>query len=291
MQEVGSRKGGYVTLNARDAILQKVPFSPIFDRACALTYFLSKHRRRPGRFLFNDRLFWLKWELQLLDPLRQFVSDKALVKEFVGARLGNRHVTETLAILETEKEVRDFRFPDECVIKPTHASGAVVLCRDGRVDRDLLVSWLNMSHYRKTREQNYAFLRQRIIVEKFAFDSRTVPEDYRVFCVDGVPRAIVVDYDHFADQTRVIYDTDWNIQPYSLLYPLGTPRSRPKNLGHMLAAAAQLSKGFSLIRVDMYSNGADFMVGEITNCHGSGGQRFSPPEGEELFSELLFGRR
>ena len=40
----------------------------------------------------------------------------------------------------------------------------------------------------------------------------------------------------------------------------------------MLEAAAKLAKGFSFIRVDLYTNGTDFKVGEITNCHGSGMQ-------------------
>jgi hypothetical protein len=273
------------------AVLRRIPFSPCFDRTCAAVYFFSKHRRWPRRFLFNDRLFWLKWDGELLDPLRQFITDKALAKEFVRARVSEEYLINTHAILATADEILSFAFPQECVIKPTHASGTVMLCRDGRVDRELLASWLRIDHYRKTREQNYAFLKPRIIVEEFAFDPLTTPEDYRVFCVNGVPRAIVVDYDHFANQTRVIYDAEWKAQPYSLHYPQGVPRPCPQNLEEMLTVASLLSRGFSFIRVDLYSNGRAIKVGELTNTHGSGGQRFSPIESEPMFSNLLFGDR
>jgi hypothetical protein len=152
-----------------------------------------------------------------------------------------------------------------------------------------VASWLKIHYYRILREQNHAFLRPSVIVEAFAFGDTTVPEDIRFFCVDGVPKGIIVDYDHFENQTRVIYDTQWNALPYSLRHPIGTPRPRPANLEQMLAAAAKLASGLSFVRVDFYSNGTDFKVGEITNCHAGGMQKFRPVESERDFTALLFG--
>ncbi|MBN1461498.1 MAG: hypothetical protein JXA57_18370, partial [Armatimonadetes bacterium] len=139
--------------------IRAVPFCPTFDRLYALAWFCHRHHRLPRHFLYNDRLFWMRWRGVLLDPLRQFTTDKLLAKEFIRARMGEEYVIPTLAVLETEEQIRHYIFPQHCVVKPTHGSGAVVFCRDGVVDRDLLVSWLRMDHYRGTREQNYAFLR------------------------------------------------------------------------------------------------------------------------------------
>lgn len=266
-----------------------VPFCPSYDRLYHLVHFVPRHKRWPHRYLFNDRLYRMKVGGELLDPMRQFVTDKVLGKEFVRARLGEGHVPETLAVLRTPQEVYEYQFPKQCVIKAVHTSQNVIVCRDGVVDRAAVASWLKMDYYRVMREQNHAFLRRGVIVEAFAFGDGKVPEDIRIFCVDGVPKGIMVDYDHFANQTRVLYDTEWNPQTYGLRHPVGVPRPRPGNLDQMLTAATRLAKGFSFIRVDFYSNGTDFKVGEITNCHAGGMQRFIPVEAERDFTALLFG--
>ena len=279
----------FITAVCRRPLVHWVPFCPPYDRMYAFAHFVPRHKRRPRKYLFNDRLYRLKVSGELLDPLRQFVTDKVLGKEFISARLGEGHTPETLAVLKTAQEVYDYAFPRQCVIKAAHTSQNVIICTDGVVDRTRVASWLKTDYYRVMREQNHAFLRPSVIVEEFAFGGDTVPEDIRFFCVDGVPKGIMVDYDHFTSQTRVLYDTEWNALPYGLHHPVGTPRPRPANLDQMLAAAAVLAKGFSFIRVDFYSNGADFKVGEITNCHAGGMQRFRPVEAERAFSTLLFG--
>ena len=37
----------------------------------------------------------------------------------------------------------------------------------------------------------------------------------------------------------------------------------------MILAAEKLAEDFDYIRVDMYSNGESFLVGELTNVHGN----------------------
>ena len=90
---------------------------------------------------FNDYLFKIKTDGTLLDPLRQFISDKEYVKLYVAMRIGHQHTVETYSVLHSEDEVDDLqlsRFP--CVIKPTHASGHMLLqmTPDDFLNRDLL---------------------------------------------------------------------------------------------------------------------------------------------------------
>jgi hypothetical protein len=284
------RNPGSIVLSLlRRPFVHWVPFCPTYDRLYHLVHFVPRHRRWPRKYLFNDRLYQMKVNGELRDPLRQFVTDKVLGKEFVQARLGEGHVPETLAVLRTPREISDYKFPRQCVIKGAHTSQNVIVCRDGVVDKARVASWLNTDYYRILREQNHAFLRPSVVVEAFAFGGDVVPEDIRIFCVDGVPKGIMVDYDHFTDQTRVLYDTEWNALPYELRHPRGTPRPRPENLEQMLTAAAKLARGFSFVRVDFYSNGTDFKVGEITNCHAGGMQKFRPLESERDFTALMFG--
>jgi hypothetical protein len=287
MSEANSRLNW--RLAVRKAFIQPVPFCPWFDRLYLIAYFCDNLRRLPGQYLFNDQLFWLRWRGELLDPLRQLVTDKALIKEFVRARLGEDYVIRTLAVLETDEQIKEYDFPLQCVVKPTHGCGAVLFCRDGIVDKTLVTSWLRLNHYRATREQNHAFLRPRILVEEYAFGGDTIPDDYKVFCVDGLPKAICVVRDRYGQPTVAFHDTHWTIQPFWEKYPIADALPPPENLEQMLAAATELSRDFPLVRVDLYSNGSAIKVGEITHLHDGGGGRFSPSSGEAAFSTLLFG--
>jgi hypothetical protein len=268
-----------------------VPFWPFYDKLYSLVLFVRTHKRWPRHYLFNDRLVRLKLDGELRQPLRQALTDKVFVKQYAEGLLGPGCVPKTYAVLSTKQEIDDFVFPEVCVVKPCHTCGHILFVRDGVVDKKVVASWLKMDFYRESREQNYAFVKPRVIVEEFAFGPDTIPDDYKVFCVDGVPKAILVFFDRFASMSRRFYDTDWNPQSFALQYPLGREVPRPENLDQMLEAAAKLASDTSLIRVDLYTNGSTFRVGEITNCHASANETFSPPEGERQLSALMFGEQ
>jgi hypothetical protein len=131
-------------------------------------------------------------------------------------------------------------------------------------------------------------LAPKIIVEPILFDDANLM-DYKFFCYRGEPRLIQVDLDRATAHKRALFDTHWNALGYSIVYPTPShPVPRPTNLTEMLDAAARLSADFDLIRVDLYTDGERFHVGELTNCPGSAIKQFVPPEAEEPASRLLF---
>jgi hypothetical protein len=174
-------------------------------------------------------------------------------------------------------------------VKAAHGNHKVIVCRDGSVDRAELISWLRSDHYRVTREQNYAFLRPRVVVEEFALGGDTVPEDYKIYCVDGVPKCVFMVHGRFVKTAIACYDLDWNPQPIWEPHRPADPVPRPANLERILAVAAALAQGFSQVRVDLYSDGTTVKVGELTNLQASGKDRIRPREIERAFSRLLLG--
>jgi hypothetical protein len=271
-------------------LLRILPRNRAGDRCFAFVSFLISHRRIPRkRPVFNDVLYALKTSDEILDPLRVFVSDKEFVKLYVRARIGETYNVPTLAILRNPDEVMAYEFPADCCIKPTHASGAVILRRNGApLDRNVIQSWFQMNHYALGREENYRNLRPKIIVEPLIFDSLDI-EDYKFFCYHGNVRLIQVDVDRHRQHTRKYFDHNWNEMTFSIHYPRSTIHfPKPGNLPEMLDVATRLSKDFSFVRIDMYSNGTSCCVGEITHCHGNVGERFLPPEAEFWVSERLF---
>ena len=133
-----------------------------------------------------------------------------------------------------------------------------------------------------SRSQEYKYLKPKIIVEEFfSKDGRTAPNDYKVYCFNGVPRFIQVDSDLFVDHSRNLYDTSWRRLPYTLRHP-ARPQddSRPPQLERMLDVASKLSRAFSFIEVDLYTDGTRVKVGELTNCPGGSNARIRPSSGE-----------
>jgi len=269
----------------------RAPYTRAFDRLYHRVLFYKKHRRWPGgAMLWNDVWYRIKTSDEILDPLRVFVSDKELVKLYVRATVGEEHNVPTLAVLNHAADVDSFVFPDRCCIKPTHASAEVILRKAGEpVDRERIRRWFALNYYYAGREINYRMLRPKVIVEPLIFDSDNV-EDYKIFCWKGVPRFVQLDFDRHTHHTRKLFDTDWNEQDFSIIYPRNTTSvARPATLDTMLDVARRLSQPFSFVRIDLYSDNRRVLVGEITNCSANAGGFFLPRSAEATASRSMFG--
>lgn len=268
-----------------------LPFNETGDRLYHRLNFMRKHQRAPnGAMLWNDVWYRMKTSEEILDPLRVFVSDKEHVKQFVKEQLGDEYNVPTIAVLRSAAEVDAFDFPADCCIKPTHASGQVILRTNGSpVDRERIKRWFGIDYYRSGREWNYRGLDPKVIVEPLIFGATNV-EDFKIFCFRGEPRLIQVDLDRHIDHRRKFFDVEWNEQDFSIIYPRSTADfPRPASLPKMLAAARKLSAPFSFVRIDLYSDGDQVLVGEITNCSENAGGFFVPRSAERRASELMFG--
>ena len=265
------------------------------DRLVARLEFLLCHKRLPERNAkrWSDRLFALRTSGALYDPLRQFVTDKEYAKLYIAATVGSRYNVRTFQVLRTKEEVDALeldRFP--CVFKPTGASAMARICT-GPADlppRDTLRQWLDVDFYAKSREQNYRYLRQKIIVEEFLSENgRTPATEYKVHCFHGRPAVFQVESGRCADHTRNFYDPDWNELPISHgPFPRdarGLPK--PPRLDEMLDLAARLSAPFDFIRVDLYATKTDLRVGELTNCPNRANQTVAPPEAQYRLGRLF----
>jgi hypothetical protein len=260
------------------------------DELSALLLFLWAHRRLPRRSGggFNDALFWLKASGEIDDPLRVFVTDKEFVKLYVRAKLGEAYNVPTLAILRSPDEAAAYRYPDVCFIKPTHLSEHIILRRDGApVDIERVRSWFAMNHYYVGREANYRHLQPKVIVEPLALGIQS-PVDYKFLCVNGEPRIVSV-VRRFEELTATYYTADWEFLPFGFAKPPGPPRDRPANLDQLLEVAAVLSRDFNLMRVDLYSDGRNVQVGELTNCMSNATGHVIPVSAERLMTRVLFG--
>lgn len=268
-----------------------LPRSKVVDKAYHGLLFFWKHGRLPRRdaLLWNDMLYRVKTSDEILDPLRVFVTDKEFVKTYVRKVVGDQYAVPTLAVLTSPAQVDEYDFPPQCCIKPTHASAEIILRTKGEpVDRERIKGWFALNYYLKSREPHYQRLTPKVIVEPLIFGSDTI-EDYKIFCYEGEPRIIQVDVERFTGHKRKFFDAEWNELDFSIIYPRASYAiPRPDTLAEMLSVARALSRDFSFVRIDLYTDNRSVLVGEITHCSDNAGGVFLPRSAEKTASEKMF---
>lgn len=274
----------------RKALNRLIPRTKTGDKLFSLVMFIRRHKRLPRKNLLNDYLFNLKASNEISDPLRVFVSDKEHLKTYIKSVVGDKHNVPTIHILRSKDDIDEFDFPARCCIKPTHASNSVIIRSNGEpLDIDAIKSWMDINFYLVGRERNYKYLKPKIIIEPLIFDRSNI-EDYKIFCFEGEPKLIQVDIDRHDEHTRIYFDANWNKQDFSILFPLSNKEiKKPKSFELMLNMATELSKEFSLIRVDLYTDGEEVLVGELTNCPEDAGAVFIPKSAERRATKIIFG--
>ena len=113
-------------------VLDKLGVSRIIpDRA----YLKLKYRAVFGKKLnlnnpktFNEKLQWLK--LYDRDPEYTAMVDKYEAKKYVAERIGEEYIIPTLGVWDKVEDIDFDSLPNQFVLKCTHDSGGLVICRD-----------------------------------------------------------------------------------------------------------------------------------------------------------------
>lgn len=231
---------------------------------------------------FNEKLQWLK--LYNRNEEYSCLVDKCEVKKYVASKIGQEHIIPTLGIYDSFSDIDFSSLPDSFVLKCTHDSGGVIVCKDkdtfdvekARVKID---KCLSTDFFLLGREWPYKNVNHRIIVEKYIEDnSETGIKDYKVFCFNGVPKIIQLDYDRFVNHHRNLYDTDWKQLPIKYIYESDAEQhfEKPQHIDKVLLYAKILSKGIPFVRCDFYITKDSVFFGEMTFFPESGYGKFVP---------------
>jgi TupA-like ATPgrasp len=238
---------------------------------------------------FNDFLYGLKTGDEILNPLRQRISDKAEAKTYISACLGQDATLPTLAVLNSAEDIRQYR-PSQypIAVKPTHSSGRwrrITSDTEWQDAQDAVCGWLAHDFFRRSLERNYDGLPKRVIVEPWLHEAFRI--EGSVHCRDGRPKVVSI-IERYSKE-RQSYTPDRAPLGISLGFPLRTFDLTDWDFfDPVLQAAAKLSAGLSYIRVDFYTDGTHLLFGELTNLPAGGRGRFYPDNGEEIFSKAFF---
>ncbi len=241
---------------------------------------------------FNEKLQWLK--LHDHDPLYTRIVDKYEAKQYVAEKIGSEYVVPLVAgPWDSVREIDFDALPEQFVLKCTHDSGGVVICRnrsafDHKAAEEKLSKALRRNYYWSNREWPYKDVKPRILAEQYLEDDSGELRDYKVLCFNGVPRLIQVHKGRFTRHTQDYYDTDWNRLPLEQGLPMsGQPDERPDFLDALLSLSAVLSASFPHVRVDFFHVHGRLYVGELTLYDSSGFERFEPSSYDRIFGDLI----
>lgn len=242
---------------------------------------------------FNEKIQWLK--LHDRNPLYTELADKYAVRGYVSRVIGEEYLIPLIAVYNSVDEIRWDELPNQFVLKCTHSCGKNIICEnkeklDIRDAKKKLRKWMKKNFFWHGREWAYKNIRPRIICEQYMVDeSGTELKDYKIFCFNGKPRFIQVDFNRFRGHKRNVYTVDWQYLDLSYNYPnqASTHIEKPKKLDEMLRCAAKLSSEFPFVRTDFYSIDEQIYIGELTFYPANGMSRFNPKEYDYILGEWL----
>ena len=170
------------------------------------------------------------------------------------------------------------------VLKANHDSGSVVVCKDkSSFDKNSATKKLNKAlrqdSYKPFREWAYKGVKRCVIAETYLEDeSHSELKDYKIFCFDGEPKIVQLDYSRFNGHKRNLYTTDWERLDVEYNNPTDKERvfQKPASLDEMLEAAKKLSVGLPFVRVDFYDVKGKVYFGELTFYPEGGFGWFKP---------------
>lgn len=242
---------------------------------------------------FNEKLNWMKCYYH--DDMRSTLVDKYGVREYVKNKIGEEYLIPLLGVWDSPDQIDFDALPTQFVLKPTHTSGDVFICRDkSGIDiaacRKLLRSWLKRNYYKQGREWEYKFVKPRIIAEKYMVDeSGNQLRDYKFFCFDGVTTFLFIATDRQVDTKFDFYDINFNHLPVKNGHENAVMNcKKPEHYDDMVKLATTLSEGFPHVRIDLYNISGKIYFGEFTFYHNSAAVPFVPKEWDYKFGEYFY---
>lgn len=245
---------------------------------------------------YNEKLQWLK--IHDRKPEYTQMVDKAGVKDYITKTIGEQYVIPTLGVWKHFDEIDFTTLPEKFVLKCTHDSGGLVICKDKKMldkvsAKKKIEKCLKKNYFYGTREWPYKDVEPRIIAEPL-LEQANGDEicDYKVMCFNGKAKLIELHMNRHSDHhTQDFYDVNWQKTEISQGKGYGGRSDievpKPSCLDEMLQLSETLTKDMAHCRVDWYVVNGHLYFGELTFFDGSGFDLFDRYEDDLLLGSWI----
>lgn len=246
---------------------------------------------------FNEKIQWLK--IHDRKKIYTLLADKCEAKNIVSNILGEEYIIPTLGVWEKFEDITWDSLPEQFVLKCTHDSGGLVICREKRkldieTTKKIIMNSARRNYYWSGREWPYKNIKPRIIAEKYMIQgNESGLRDYKFFCFSGVPKMLYVSEGLENHETAKIsfYDLQGNELPFHRkdYKPLGRNIELPNNFNEMIKVAEKLAKYVDnpFVRIDLYSIRNRIYFSEVTFSPCGGNIPFDPEEWDRKLGDWI----
>lgn len=243
---------------------------------------------------FNEKIQWLK--INNRNDIYSLMVDKYEVKQYVASIIGDQYIIPTIGIWDNFDEIDFELLPEQFVLKCTHDSGGVVICRDKKTfnyqsARKLISKCMKRNYYWSSREWPYKNVKPRIIAEPYLEDRETETlNDYKFFCFNGTVKCYKIDFNRFTNHQANYYDRNNNLLPFGEVDFPPAPSasiSIPNSISEMIELSEKLAEGQPFIRIDFYYVNGRTLFGEITFYPATGFGRIEPEEWDSILGDWI----
>lgn len=246
---------------------------------------------------FNEKIQWIK--LNIHDKQFTNLVDKFEAKKEIDKMFGGGYTIPTLGCYDKFDDIDFNSLPNSFVIKCTHDSGGLYICRDkSTFDIDLARKKINRSlknkFYEQFREWAYKDVKPRIIIEEYMEDGRGDSlTDYKFFCFNGIPKMLYVSVGLEDHSTAKIsfFDLDGHLLPFHRkdYKPFTEKLILPESFDEMTEVAQKIAKNIRtpFVRIDLYDIKGKIYFSEATFYPNAGMLPFTPEEWDEKLGSML----
>ncbi len=222
---------------------------------------------------FKEKLLTLKLKRYIKDPLVIKCADKYTVREYIKEQGCENILIPLLASYENANEIDWTNLPNSFVIKWNFGCGFNIICTD-KSKLNIVETTKKLNYWKKDKsyldysEMQYAKAPKRIIIEKYLKPQNgELPADYKVYCFNGVPRAILYMQDRGnINMTATFFDENWNYlcETGKSKYKSDRNIEKPSCLKEIINTSKKLSMPFEFVRIDYYVINDNLYFGEMT---------------------------
>ena len=226
--------------------------------------------------------------------IREF--HKLWIAEYIAKTIGEQYVIPLIGVWNSFDEIDFNQLPNQFVLKCTHDSGGLVICKDKK-DLDLtaarkkICKCLKHNYFYGLREWPYKNVKPRIIAEEYMEDEKTHDlRDYKFFAFNGIVKALFIATERFSGEEPKFdfFDDEFNHLPFTNGHPNAKVMpQKPSTFEEMKHYASELSIGIPQLRVDFYEINGKVYFGELTFSHWSGLVPFDPEEWDYTFGSWI----
>ena len=305
-----ARKGFYDSLSDKDYVIREstanIGYTPNIENPVS----------------FNDKMQWLK--LYDRNPFYSKLVDKYSVREFVEEKIGLDSLIPLVG--GPWKSVDDIdidALPNQFVLKCTHDSGGVFVCKDKasfnwNSVKGKLAAHLSKNYFYQHREWPYKNVKPLIIAEAYLHNepvlfcdyserpsvsvdyiqSRHGLVDYKITCFNGKARLFMIFVGVLGSEMKSedyfenVYDEHFSKLDILDCFPIAAPQypqeiEKPPFFEEMIEKAEKLASGIPLVRVDFYHSGNFVKFGEMTLYPDAGMTLYKPDHWDRTLGSWL----